>query len=141
MTALGNNQYTLILEVIPGVHYYSFTINNGTQLESLSDDVCTVGSLIGGYLRELVVSEDVNVAMVCWESCAPCAVGVEVLNTDKVHVFPNPANETVRLELQQPWQATYRLLDEERLQPDKPKAEPVSIFRHNLLAKVSINCN
>ena len=111
MTALGNNQYTLTLEVIPGVHYYSFTINNGTQLESLSDDVCTVGSLIGGYLRELVVSEDVNVAMVCWESCAPCAVGVEVLNTDKVHVFPNPANETVRLELQQPWQATFRLLD------------------------------
>jgi hypothetical protein len=111
MTALGNNQYTLTLDVIPGVHYYSFTINNGTLLESLSDDVCTVGSLIGGYLRELVVSEDVNVAIVCWESCAPCAVGVEVLNTDKLHVFPNPANETVRLELQQPWQATFRLLD------------------------------
>jgi hypothetical protein len=110
MTALGNNQYAITLDVLPGVHYYRFTINGGTDLESLSEGTCTVGFKFG-LVRELIVSEDVNVAMVCWESCEACPTSVNELTNSLVAVYPNPANTMVQLALRESWNAEYRIVD------------------------------
>jgi len=109
MTSIGNNQYSVTLEVLPGVHYYRFTINGGTVLESLSEGVCTVTFPLG-VVRELVASEDVNVGMVCWESCAPCITSVGELS-NAFELFPNPANDVVRIKMNTSGNASYRVLD------------------------------
>jgi hypothetical protein len=111
MTSLGNNQYSLTFDVLPGVHYYQFTINGGTQLENLSEGTCTVAFEFG-IARELVVSEDVNVGMVCWESCAPCIVNVEEMNALDFVVSPNPANTQFSIQLNQASAVNYKLVDQ-----------------------------
>jgi len=110
MTSLGNNQYSLTFEEMPGVHYYQFTINGGTQLEVLSEGTCTVAFEFG-IARELVVSDDVNVAMVCWESCAPCLVNVNEVNPMEFVVSPNPVNTQCTIQFNQGATARYQLLD------------------------------
>mgnify|MGYP001035781905 FL=1 len=62
-------------------------------------------------LRELIVSEDVNVAMVCWESCEACPTSVNELTNSLVAVYPNPANTMVQLALQESWNAEYSIVD------------------------------
>jgi len=110
MTSLGNNQYTVTLEVLPGVHYYRFTIDGGTVLESLAEGTCTVTFPLG-VVRELIASEDVNVGMVCWESCAPCITSVGEELAPSFELFPNPANEEVRIKTNVASNANYRVLD------------------------------
>ncbi len=110
MTSLGNNQYSLTFDVMPGVHYYQFTINGGNQLEVLSEGTCTVAFEFG-IARELVVSEDVNVAMVCWESCAPCLVNVNEVNPIEFVVSPNPVNAQCTIQFNQGSMAAYQLID------------------------------
>ena len=110
MTALGNNQYSVTLEVLPGVHYYRFTINGGTILESLAEGTCTVTFPLG-VLREVVASEDVNVGMVCWESCAPCITSVGEESAVSFTIFPNPANDALRIKTFNVGNPTYRVLD------------------------------
>jgi hypothetical protein len=110
MTALGNNQYTITLDAVPGVHYYQFTTDGGTVIENLAEGTCTVGFKFG-VVRELVVSEEVNVAMVCWESCEACPTSVNELTNSLVAVYPNPANTMVQLALQESWNAEYRIVD------------------------------
>jgi hypothetical protein len=110
MTSLGNNQYSLTFEEMPGVHYYQFTINGGTQIENLAEGTCTV-SFEFGIARELVVSEDVNVGMVCWESCAPCLVNVDEMNPTEFVVSPNPANTQCMIQFSQGSMASYQLMD------------------------------
>jgi hypothetical protein len=110
MTALGNNQYTITVDATPGVHYYQFTTDGGTVVENLAEGTCTVGFKFG-VVRELIVSEDVNVAMVCWESCEACPTSVNELSNSMVAVYPNPANTMVQLALQESWNAEYRILD------------------------------
>jgi hypothetical protein len=110
MTSLGNNQYTVTLEVLPGVHYYRFTIDGGTVLESLAEGTCTVTFPLG-VVRELIASEDVNVGMVCWESCAPCITSVGEELAPSFELFPNPANEAVRIKTNVAGNANYRVLD------------------------------
>ena len=110
MTSLGNNQYTVTLEVLPGVHYYRFTIDGGTVLESLAEGTCTVTFPLG-VVRELIASEDVNVGMVCWESCAPCITSVGEELAPSFELFPNPANEEVRIKTNVAGNANYRVLD------------------------------
>ncbi len=110
MTSLGNNQYTITLEAVPGVHYYQFTTDGGTVIENLAEGTCTVGFEFG-VVRELIVSEDVNVAMVCWESCEACPTSVNELTNSLVAVYPNPANTMVQLALQESWNAEYRIVD------------------------------
>ena len=111
MTAIGNNQYTVTFDVLPGAHYYQFTINGGTQLENLSEGTCTVAFEFF-IARELVVSEDVNVGMVCWESCAPCIVNVEEVNPIEFFVSPNPANTQFSIQLNQASAVNYKLVDQ-----------------------------
>jgi 1,4-alpha-glucan branching enzyme len=111
MTSLGNNQYTVELEVMPGVHYYQFTINGGTQLENLTEGSCTVAFKFG-ITRELVVSEDVNVGMVCWESCAPCLVNVDELNAIEFVVSPNPADAQFMIQFNQAANLNYSFMDQ-----------------------------
>ena len=110
MTALGNNQYTITLDAVPGVHYYQFTTDGGTVIENLVEGTCTVGFEFS-VVRELIVSEDVNVAMVCWESCEACPTSVNELTNSLVAVYPNPANTMVQLALQESWNAEYRIVD------------------------------
>ena len=110
MTSLGNNQYSLTFEEMPGVHYYQFTINGGAQIENLAEGTCTV-SFEFGIARELVVSEDVNVGMVCWESCAPCLVNVDEMNPTEFVVSPNPANTQCMIQFSQGSMASYQLMD------------------------------
>jgi hypothetical protein len=110
MTSLGNNQYTVTLEVLPGVHYYRFTIDGGTILESLAEGTCTVTFPLG-VVRELIASEDVNVGMVCWESCAPCITSVGEELAPSFELFPNPANEAFRIKTNVAGNANYRVLD------------------------------
>ncbi len=110
MTALGNNQYTVTLEVLPGVHYYRFTIDGGTVSESLAEGTCTV-AFPSGVVRELVASEDVNVGMVCWESCAPCITSVGEELAPSFELYPNPANEALRIKTNVAGNANYHVLD------------------------------
>jgi 1,4-alpha-glucan branching enzyme len=110
MTSLGNNQYSLTFDVMPGVHYYQFTINGGTQLENLAEGTCTVAFKFG-VARELVASDDVNVGMVCWESCAPCLVNVDEVNPIQFVVSPNPVNALCSIQFNQGSMATYQILD------------------------------
>jgi hypothetical protein len=110
MTSLGNNQYTLTFDVMPGVHYYQFTINGGNQLENLAEGTCTVAFEFG-IARELVASEDVTVGMVCWESCAPCLVNVEEVNAIQFVVSPNPVNTHCTIQFNQGSMAAYQLID------------------------------
>jgi 1,4-alpha-glucan branching enzyme len=109
LTALGNNQYTITMDVLPGAHYYRFTVNGGTVIENLAEGTCTVGFKFG-VVRELIASEDVNVGMVCWESCAPCLTSVGEELTPEFELYPNPAHEVVRIKTSA-GNANYRLLD------------------------------
>ena len=110
MTALGNNQYSITLDVTPGVHYYQFTTDGGTVVENLVEGTCTVGFKFG-VVRELIVSEAVNVGMVCWESCEACPTAVNEWMTSSVAVYPNPANTMVQIALNDFMQAEYRIVD------------------------------
>jgi len=110
MTSLGNNQYTVTLEVLPGVHYYRFTIDGGTITESLTEGTCTVDFKFG-VVRELVVSEAVNVGAVCWESCTPCAVGVQETPNIELSIMPNPANSVFNFECPYAGVSNYSLAD------------------------------
>ncbi|MFM7726799.1 MAG: T9SS type A sorting domain-containing protein, partial [Flavobacteriales bacterium] len=110
MTATGNNQYMATLQVLPGVHYYRFTINGGTVIESLASGTCTVDFKFG-VVRELVVSEAVNVGAVCWESCAPCAVGVQEQAISELNIMPNPATSAFSFQWPYAGTSNYRMAD------------------------------
>jgi hypothetical protein len=111
MTAMGDNMYTTTIDVMPGVLYYWFTINNGVTAENLQESTCTV-SLDTVVVREVIASEDINVDVVCWESCAACLVGVSEALSGQVAIMPNPANESFTLEFPGSSKATYEVIDQ-----------------------------
>jgi hypothetical protein len=96
---------------MPGVLYYWFTINNGATAENLQEGTCTV-SLDTIVVREVIASESMNVDVVCWESCAPCLVGVAETLSEQVSIMPNPANESFNLVFPENSKATYEVIDQ-----------------------------
>jgi hypothetical protein len=110
MVNSGGSMYTVTLPMNPGVYEYFFTINGGETAEVLTADVCTVENK-GGVMREIIVSEDVNVATVCWETCQACAMNVNNTSAIEVQLYPNPANSSVRLVMPNPLQARYEIVD------------------------------
>lgn len=110
MINTSGTQYSVTLPINPGVYYYFYTINGGETAEVLTADVCTVESK-GGVMREIIVSEDVNVATVCWESCAACPASVNEKFAGEMQLYPNPANTAVRLVLQNAMHARYEVVD------------------------------
>ena len=111
LDALGNNLYTTTISVLPGVLYYWFTINNGSTAENLQESTCTV-SLDTVVVREVIASDDINVDVVCWESCAPCLVGVSETLSESVAIMPNPSNESFNLALPEISIAVYQVIDQ-----------------------------
>jgi hypothetical protein len=111
LDALGNNLYTTTISVLPGVLYYWFTINNGSTAENLQESTCTV-SLDTVVVREVIASDDINVDVVCWESCAPCLVGVSETLSESVAIMPNPSNESFNLVLPEISNAVYQVIDQ-----------------------------
>ena len=111
MTAMGDNMYSTTIDVMPGVLYYWFTINNGVTAENLQEGTCTV-SLDTVVVREVIASEDINVDVVCWESCAACLVGVSEMLSEQVAIMPNPANESFNLVFPGNSKATYEVIDQ-----------------------------
>jgi hypothetical protein len=111
LDALGNNLYTTTISVLPGVLYYWFTINNGVTAENLQESTCTV-SLDTVVVREVIASDDVNVDVVCWESCTPCLVGVSETLSESVDIMPNPSNESFNLALPEISNAVYQVIDQ-----------------------------
>ena len=111
MTAMGDNMYTTTIDVMPGVLYYWFTINNGITAENLQESTCTV-SLDTLVVREVIASEDINVDVVCWESCAACLVGISETLSEQVAIMPNPANESFNLVFPGNSKANYEVIDQ-----------------------------
>ena len=91
-----NNTYGIDLQLEAGLYDYFFTINEGQDNEVLTDDVCTM-SLGGNFHRVVTVTADTFVPSTCWESCAPCVVGVDESQANTFEVYPNPAQNTLQL--------------------------------------------
>jgi hypothetical protein len=77
-------------------------------IENLSAGTCT-GGFKFGVVRELVVSEAVNAGMVCWESRPPCLTSVGEVLTNAFELYPNPANDLVRLKVANTTASKYRV--------------------------------
>jgi hypothetical protein len=91
-----NNTYGIDLQLEAGLYNYFFTINEGQDNEVLTDDVCTM-SLGGNFHRVVTVTADTFVPSVCWESCSPCVVGVDEMESTTFEVYPNPAHQSLQL--------------------------------------------
>jgi hypothetical protein len=91
-----NNTYGIDLQLEAGLYDYFFTINEGQDNEVLTDDVCTM-SLGGNFHRVVTVTADTFVPSVCWESCSPCVVGVDEMESTTFEVYPNPAHQSLQL--------------------------------------------
>jgi 1,4-alpha-glucan branching enzyme len=91
-----NNTYGIDLQLEAGLYDYFFTINEGQDNEVLTDDVCTM-SLGGNFHRVVTVTADTFVPSVCWESCSPCVVGVDEMESLTFEVYPNPAHQSLQL--------------------------------------------
>jgi hypothetical protein len=110
MMNTSGSMYSITLPIMPGVYEYFYTINGGETAEVLAADVCTI-EMNGSVTREIVVSEDVNIAMVCWESCQLCPMSVNNNLVGEMQLYPNPANSSVRLVMQNSLQAQYSIID------------------------------
>ena len=88
----GDNVYELTVNVSTDTIEYKFTVDGWTDQEMLTEgDPCT--STIDGFTnRTLIVTEDVVLDAVCWNSCATCAVGIEENWLENVLISPNPNN-------------------------------------------------
>jgi hypothetical protein len=68
----GDNIWTLTIPLQAGSYQYKFSYDSWSGQEALTDgSACTI-TTDGFTNRNIEVSEDVNLGVVCWESCSQC---------------------------------------------------------------------
>jgi len=84
--------WDITLPLPNGAMEYKFTLDgwNG-QEQFIGGEPCTITT--GGFTnRFYTVAGAANVAVVCYESCAACNVGINELTSSAVEVYPNPTS-------------------------------------------------
>jgi len=85
--------YEIMTYVPQGTYEYKFFNGNNLGAEEIVPAMCSVNSN-----REIVVSSDTLINLVCFGSCIPCSLGnLEFSNESKVSVYPNPAIDAVNI--------------------------------------------
>ncbi len=85
--SFGSNVYEIISYVTAGTYEYKFYNGNALGTEETIPGICSVNSS-----REITISSDSLLTMVCFGSCGPCLTGIyETASIQKVTVYPNPS--------------------------------------------------
>jgi hypothetical protein len=84
--------WNITLPLPNGAMEYKFTLDGWNASEQfVGGEPCTITT--GGFTnRFYTVAGAANVAVVCYESCAACNVGINELTSSAVEVYPNPTS-------------------------------------------------
>lgn len=93
--------WEIIIPLPADTFEYKFANDNWAGQESLtSGSSCTI-TTDGFTNRQIIVTENIVLPAVCWGSCDPCLVGFEMLNTNSLDIYPNPAQGQLNIALNQ----------------------------------------
>ncbi len=99
--ANSDNIWEIIIPLPADTFEYKFANDNWTGQESLtSGSSCTI-TTDGFTNRQIIVTENIVLPAVCWGSCDPCVDGFEMLNTNSLNIYPNPAQGQLNIALNQ----------------------------------------
>ena len=98
----GTKIYTVTVALDSGADYeYKYTIGNWTQQETLATTLpCT--KTTSGYTNRTLRTgtKDDSTIAVCWQACTLCTgSGIDKKDETRIQVYPNPASQTVHLNL------------------------------------------
>lgn len=102
MTLIGNNIWATTLTLDTGAYDFKFTIGNWLDQEQFSaSDPCT--KTVGNFTNRFVQVSDTAAKIVgayCWNTCNICdVIGVKEQALNNVKVYPNPASESLFIDL------------------------------------------
>lgn len=102
MTPIGNNIWATTLTLDTGAYDFKFTIGNWLDQEQFSaSDPCT--KTVGNFTNRFLQVSDTAAKIVgtyCWNTCTICdAIGVNEQALNSMKVYPNPASESLFIDL------------------------------------------
>jgi hypothetical protein len=109
---------TLMEEISPAVYRITVDVAQNEQVlfkfingndfdgaESVPFE-CGTDDGFGGYNRSVTTNDnDITMPSVCFSSCAPCFMGVQLDEVSTPQIYPNPAQEMVRVTCSHPMQS------------------------------------
>lgn len=94
----GDGIWTLTIPLMPGTYEYKYAYDSWAGQETLTPgSVCTI-TTDNFTNRVITVSEEMDMAAVCWGSCVACIpTSVEELDEVNISIYPNPASNNVNI--------------------------------------------
>ena len=86
--SFGNNVYEMICYMPVGIYEYKFFNGNNPGVSENVPSGCAVNGN-----REIDVTDDVLVPLVCYGACDPCLTGINETEVVSMNIYPNPASE------------------------------------------------
>jgi hypothetical protein len=103
----GDNVWELTIPLAADTFEYKFAYDTWAGQETLTPGSLCTSTIDNFTNRSIIVTGEATLDPVCWGSCDPCIVGlVEKEASANLILAPNPANDLLRITLEQAEETT-----------------------------------